>query len=302
MYDVAKSSNSDMVSANLTSVDQSRNVLNSNYNCKDKYYCFEEYCEISPDEYGIPWSFYKNIFKRDIIEANHIRFPDLLRGQDPVFLSEILSKIDKIQGVPITFYGYMIPAPGKNLLDTSIKKLHYLTHYKQTFKILEENNLFNILEKYKKDLIRRLKIFYSQDDIEGYEIFLEVFGLESHYLENYNDFLESLYVKYLLEKVCIENSQDCFDFVKKEFLRLDPLKNKEINEEHYNKINLILQNEDFQKFKEEYLKSELEIHSDKIKKLSKDNKKLRKKYKKLKKLNNELLNSKSIRFTRFLRK
>lgn len=302
MYDVAKSSNSDMVSANLTSVDQSRNVLNSNYNCKDKYYCFDEYCEISPDEYGIPWSFYKNIFKRDIIEANHIRFPDLLRGQDPVFLSKVLSKIDKIQGVPITFYGYMIPAPGKNLLDTSIKKLHYLTHYKQTFKILEENNLFNILEKYKKDLIRRLKIFDSQDDIEGYEIFLEVFGLESHYLENYNDFLESLYVKYLLEKVCIENSKDYFDFVKKEFLRLDPLKNNEINEDHYNKINLILQNEDFQKFKEEYLKSELEIHSDKIKKLSKDNKKLRKKYKKLKKLNNELLNSKSIRFTRFLRK
>lgn len=147
MYDVAKSSNSDMVSANLTSVDQSRNVLNSNYNCKDKYYCFDEYCEISPDEYGIPWSFYKNIFKRDLIEANRIRFPDLLRGQDPVFLSEILSKIDKIQCVPITFYGYMIPEPGKNLLNTSIKKLHYLTHYKQTFKILEENNLFNILEK-----------------------------------------------------------------------------------------------------------------------------------------------------------
>lgn len=301
MYDIAKSKNSDMVSANLTSVNQSREVLNTNYNCKNNYYCFEEYCEISPDEYGIPWSFYKNIFKRDIIENNNIRFPDLLRGQDPVFLSEILSKIDKIQGVPITFYGYMIPPPGKNLLNTYIKKLHFLKHYKQTFEILDGNNLTNILERYKKDLIRRLDIFYSLKDIEGFEIFLEVFGLESHYLENYHDFIERLYTIYLLKKIGIENSQEYFDFVKQECLRLNLLKNKEISEEYHNRIILILQNEDYQKFKEEYLKHELEIKSDKIKKLSKENKKLKKRQKKLKKLNNELLNSKSIKLTGFLR-
>ncbi len=301
MYDVAKSNDSCMVSANLTSVNQSREILNTNYNCKNNYYCFDEYCEISPDEYGIPWSFYKNIFRRDIIETDNIRFPDLLRGQDPVFLAEILSKIDMIQCVPITFYGYMIPAPGKNLLNTSIKKLHFLRHYKQTFKILEDSNLFNALEKYKKDLIRRLETFYSQKDIEGYEIFLEVFGLESHFLENYHDFLENLYVIYLFKKIFIENSQEYFDFAKKECERLELDENKEISDEYYNKIGLILQNEDYQVFKEEYLESELKIQSDRINELSKENKKLKKRYEKLKELNNDLLNSKSLKLTRSLK-
>lgn len=301
MYDVAKSNDSCMVSANLTSVSQSREVLNTNYNCKNNYYCFEEYCEISPDEYGIPWSFYKNIFRRDIIETDNIRFPDLLRGQDPVFLAEILAKIDKIQCVPITFYGYMIPAPGKNLLNTSIKKLHFLRHYKQTFKILEDSNLFNVLEKYKKDLIRRLETFYSQKDIEGYEIFLEVFGLENHFLENYHDFLENLYVIYLFKKIFIENSQEYFDFAKNECERLELDENKEISDEYYNKIGLILQNEDYPVFKEEYLESELKIQSDRINELSKENKKLKKRYEKLKELNNDLLNSKSLKLTRSLK-
>ena len=73
MYDTAKLHDADIVSANLSSFNPKRNLLNERHNCQ-KNICFDDYCEISPKDYGIPWSFYKNIFKREIIEKYHIRF------------------------------------------------------------------------------------------------------------------------------------------------------------------------------------------------------------------------------------
>ena len=101
MYDVAVKNNADMVSANLVNINPQREITNKNPNCENKYICFDEYCNIRPDEYGIPWSFYKNLFKRDVIEENNIRFPDLLRGQDPVFLPNSYQKLMLFMGFPL---------------------------------------------------------------------------------------------------------------------------------------------------------------------------------------------------------
>ena len=52
---------------------------------------YADYKEILPEEYGIPWSFYKSIYKKEFLDENNILFPDLFKGQDSVFLAEVLS-------------------------------------------------------------------------------------------------------------------------------------------------------------------------------------------------------------------
>lgn len=101
---------------------------------------------IEPNEYGIPWFFYKNIYQRKILLDNNILFPDLLRGQDPVFLSKVFKLIDKILTVPIILYAYE-SVPIKKL-DTNRKIVDYGEHFKQVFDILKSPEFDSINEKY----------------------------------------------------------------------------------------------------------------------------------------------------------
>ena len=113
LYNVAIENDADIVCGNLKKITQDR-VLIDNPNCKENnYYCFDEFCTISPAEYGVPWAFYKNIFKKSFLDDNNIRFKDLIRGQDPVFLSEALANVEVLYGVPVDFYAYMFPLRGK---------------------------------------------------------------------------------------------------------------------------------------------------------------------------------------------
>ena len=80
VYEIAKSNDADMVSGNMKVVDVDNNFSPH----KDLDYYTED-SVILPEEYGIPWGFYKIIYKKDFLMKNKIYFPDLLRGQDPVF-------------------------------------------------------------------------------------------------------------------------------------------------------------------------------------------------------------------------
>lgn len=297
MYDTAKLHDADIVSANLSSFTPNRNLLNKLHNCK-KHICFDDYCEISPKDYGIPWSFYKNIFKRRIIEEYHIRFPDLLRGQDPVFLVEFLSKVDKIYGVPIYFYGYMVSPYGTNLLNTSIKKYHYFIHYKEVFAILDENNFEKTSKKYKRDLIKRLKNFNSSKDIEAYELFVEVFKDCMNYLEDFKMDLDFIYFSYLFNKILIEDSQEYFEFVKNELNGYEFWKNNKISKPLLRKIILINSYNQYSDFRVEYLELDCKINRNIVSSQKKKNKKLEDNFKSVKKTNDELLNSNSLKLLR----
>ena len=69
LYDVAIKNNADMVSGNIKLI-----------NDKDEFSPFvhldyyTEFSKINPEEYGIPWSFYKNIFKREFLVKENITF------------------------------------------------------------------------------------------------------------------------------------------------------------------------------------------------------------------------------------
>ncbi|WP_304124967.1 glycosyltransferase [Methanosphaera cuniculi] len=177
MYNYAKKHDANIVCANLERVSTTmKKEGNFNYD-KDNYSKFTEYNILNPEEYGIPWAFYKNIYKRKFLEDNNITFPSLSRGQDPVFLAEALTKTDKIHTTPVTLYGYNHQSNGgaNNKVDDYQKKYDYIKHYHDTIKILEDNNYHKTAQKYKDQLIIYISLINNREDQQLLKIIHEIF-------------------------------------------------------------------------------------------------------------------------------
>jgi len=130
MYELGSLNNADMVTANITHDNQGKFVPWGPFH----YYRTNDV--ILPEQYGIPWSFYKNIFKRDFLVKNNIYFPDLLRGQDPVFLAEVLTKVDKIYAAATDLYAYVYNSDTAKASNP--RKLYdQLLHYRQVIDYLD---------------------------------------------------------------------------------------------------------------------------------------------------------------------
>lgn len=147
MYAMGNRFDTEMVSANLKVLDTDGNlVINRNLER------FTKQKIIKAHEYGIPYSFYKNIFKRTFLLENNFTFPDLLRGQDPVFFAEVLTSVEKIPVVPVELYA--LRASGNNFgkINTYRKRYDYLNHFKLTIDILKKNNFDNLIKPYEEQL------------------------------------------------------------------------------------------------------------------------------------------------------
>jgi len=193
LYKIAKSNNANLVSGNIKIINSKGELKNT----KDsKYYKNDEI--ISPEEYSIPWFFYKNIYKREFLILNNIYFPDLIRGEDPVFLAEVLSKLDCIYTVNIDFYGYCY-IKNENKLNKPEIIQDYIKQYKYIDKYLE-NPKFN---KIKKDYLYKLFNFIDMLSIENLDIALktirEVF--KGELLKRFEDYY---YLKYSNNKELME--------------------------------------------------------------------------------------------------
>ncbi len=221
MFDAAKKHDASMISANLKFLTQERNLISNPHYKRGTFHYFREEGIIEPDEYGIPFYFYKNLYKADLIED--IRFPDLLRGQDPIFLSKVLSEVDEIYGVPIDFYGYMVPL-SFDKLDSYTKKYHYICQYRQCIDILDNSELFKTSDKYMHNLMLYLN---GNVDAEVYDIVCEVF--DEKYFEGYKSEYDSFKRSNLLNKILEENTQEYFLKAKDELgLKEDSLKEYKI--------------------------------------------------------------------------
>ena len=221
MFDAAKKHDASMISANLKFLTPERNLISNPHYKRGTFHYFREDGIIEPDEYGIPFYFYKNLYKADLIED--IRFPDLLRGQDPIFLSKVLSKVDEIYGVPIDFYGYMVPL-SFDKLDSYTKKYHYICQYRQCIDILDNSELFKTSDKYMHNLMLYLN---GNVDAEVYDIVCEVF--DEKYFEGYKSEYDSFKRSNLLNKILEENTQEYFLKAKDELgLKEDSLKEYKI--------------------------------------------------------------------------
>ena len=171
MYEVAFKNNADMVSANLKGITLNGEIVENNIlNTYDKKEV------ITANDYGIPWEFYKNIYKKSFLDENNIIFPDLLRGQDPVFLSKVLSNIDKIYTVAVDLYGYRYPKRRSLYkINNYQKRFDYIIQFKYCFDILNKAGLNNLAEKYLDRLYEFLDFSYNRYNADIEKIIHEVF-------------------------------------------------------------------------------------------------------------------------------
>ena len=172
MYDAAVLHDADMVSANLKGITVKNELVNND----DGVERFVKEDVIKGSDYGIPYAFYKNIFKTSFIKEHNFKFPDLKRGQDPVFLSEIITKVDKIPTLPIDLYGFRYaPTGGLSKINTFEKKWDYIKHFRETFDILRAAGFNDIFEEYKKKLFLYINHAQNSSDKVIFNIVHNIF-------------------------------------------------------------------------------------------------------------------------------
>ena len=248
MYNCAIENDANMVSANLQFIETDYNFRENWHYRNNDYAYFDSYGVISPKDYGIPYAFYKNIFNREFLIKNDICFPDLLRGQDPVFLAKVLVNSHKIFTVPLDFYGYNYSVGGGvNIkVNNYEKKFSYLKHFKDTCDILKEGNLINCSEIYKTHLLSYLTWHDNVYDEDLYLIYNNLFGdIENYFDTNNEKFMQFsiLYNYYLLKN---SDDEEFFSNVKNELSNYHYFKDDDVNK----KLKLILKSKSIVDFKD----------------------------------------------------
>ncbi|MCI5866502.1 MAG: hypothetical protein PUF18_05500 [Methanosphaera sp.] len=199
MYNYGCEHDANIVCADLMRVSLDGEI-EENFNYKDNNYLkCNEYGSVKSQDYGMPWAFYKNIFKRTYLEEHNIVFPDLARGQDPVFMAEALVNTDKIYTVPTTLYGYNYAANGgaNAKVNSYPKKYDYMMHFKMTIDILSRAGFVRSAVKYKNQLITFLSLNRNCDDHELIEIIHDIFEDEdTPYFESHDE--ELIYLRFMI--------------------------------------------------------------------------------------------------------
>lgn len=218
MYDFGVKHDANMVGGNLKRVSLEGN-LEDNFNYKEGNYAyFSDFDVIKPKEYGIPWAFYKNIFKTEFLNKFNIRFPDLKRGQDPVLLAEVLVNIDEIPVVPVDLYGYNYAVGGgaNSKVDDYTKKYDFIKHYKDTFEILENAGFEDVSNKYKEKLAIHLRLNRNKEDMELQEIVWDIFS-DNVYYDQFKGKLFYQIIGKSLDSINESNFEDYNRFIKHSF-------------------------------------------------------------------------------------
>lgn len=306
MYDSAVNNDADIVSANLVRV-SNEDEIEENFNYASKNYMyFSEDCEIQPEEYGIPWAFYKSIFKRSFLNKFNIRFPDLSRGQDPVFLAEILTKVDKVYGVNADLYGYYYNAAGQanDKINTTEKKIDYLNHYKQTFDILDKEGFISVSDAYKNTFITILRIKERENDQEYIDLVFKIFDIDKYFKKDSYPYSYLSKIKPSEETVSDVDIESLLKF--KEDLINKTLTNDyfiDFNEiKQYNKdVRAYANNEEFIKLSYAQVYDKYSQEKAQFEEISNDLKLLPEEIQELKKSNEAILNSDAWKHTKFLR-
>lgn len=172
MYGSAIKNDAKVVSGNLKVLLQNGDFVTNNNVAR-----FNEEKIIQVEEYGIPYQYIKNIFKTDFIKENNFCFPDLLRGQDPVFFAEILTSVDKMAVVPTDLYAVRSTGTDYKKVSSYRKKFDYIKHFKCTIDILKGANFNSLAEQYKQQLYYYLNSpeLDNEDKIEIQKIVEDVF-------------------------------------------------------------------------------------------------------------------------------
>ena len=264
MYNLAIDKNLNVVSANLTFIAPDFSIENNPHYKTGDYAYFDDYNIIHPEDYGIPYCFYKIIYNREFLSSNSIDFPDLLRGQDPVFLANVFSKTSEIGTVPLTLYGYNHSIEGgvNVKINTYEKKKDYIQHFKDVCEILTEAGLHDTSDFYKIHLFRFLTWNENNQDEELFEIFEDVWGINNNTFDesdfNYVRFIVPAKFYFILKY----ESEEFFRKVSKEFLQIDIYDTIAIDEKIIEEYFLVIFADSYDNFKSncvKYLNNNLEF-------------------------------------------
>ena len=197
MYDLGKSEDFDLICANLKRINRDY-TIDTHYDfINSRFTYFYKKDVLNSEDYGIPFAFYRNLFKRSFLEENSIIFPNLRFGEDPVFMVNVLTNINKFLALPLDLYGYNHSIGGgvNEKIFNFRRKYDYIKHFKDIFDILKDNNLNSILSIYKIEFIDYL--IYSKN-IHDKEIIVIIKTL----FKNYKDYFdENEYGFFIMEYI-----------------------------------------------------------------------------------------------------
>jgi len=153
LYSTAKKYNSSAVAGNFSRLNPSGDIIEvKNFNKEVK---------ITINEYSTTYYYWRFIFSRDIIESNFIRFPNLRRYQDPVFLVEFFSYIDFIYTIDMSVYTYRT-SKKQQLFSDEIKKT-IMSGIELNLKKLLNTNKTN-LYRFETNNLKNLSFDHSKND------------------------------------------------------------------------------------------------------------------------------------------
>lgn len=215
MYNSAKENNADMVCGNLKWINQDYTVDKYYDYVNTKYaYAFKEE-EKTTQEYGIPFAFYKNIFKKEFLNQHNIRFPNMRAGEDPIFMANVLTNTDKCYMVPVDLYGYNHSIGGgvNEKIDSYDKKYSYIIHFKEIFDIFKKNNFNSALSLYKNEFIRYYLIY--SDNMQDPEIIEIIRNNFNNYEDYFNKEDFGYFIMDYIVNEDISTSSDEYNLIKK---------------------------------------------------------------------------------------
>lgn len=256
MYESSNINNADIISANLQMINQDNKIVQNFFYSKNDYKFFTKKDVISPEEYGLPLSFYKNIFRRDFIIQKEIYFPNLKRGQDPPFLAKAIVSTSEIPVVPVNLYGhhYKIGGGAENKVNTYGKKYDYISHFRLTFEILDKKGYFDLANDYKKKLFIYLNGNFKEDSsLEGFNILVNVFGNDEYYFEGFENNIRAFKIEQLINHLDITCDDDFFDKVKNIISNSNIWSNKLLPIGLLKKCFLLLSVDSLKEYKDNYL-------------------------------------------------
>lgn len=253
MYAASNINNADIISANLQMIDENNDIVNNFFYSNKDYLLITKEDVISPDAYGLPLSFYKNIFRRKFLLDNNIYFPDLKRGQDPPFLAKVITSTSEIPVIPVNLYGHHFKSGGgaESKVDNYAKKHDYITHYKLTFDILEKKGYFDLVNRYKRKLFIYLNNNFNEDnELTGFKIINDVFGQDNFYFEGFENEINKFRIKQIIDY--LENTFDFDFFITSKNLIYDYeiWKNKLLSTQMLKKCFLILTTDSLESYKQ----------------------------------------------------
>lgn len=301
MWDVAKKTDANIVSSNIKRIDEDgKIVIDSNY-LKNYYNYFPNNSIINSQEYGIPWAFYKNIYKKSFLEENNISFPNLKKGSDAVFLTDVLNLIETLPVINKNLYAYHHMAKGLSEynIHTYDEKYDYINHFKLIFDIFIKQRESICLKNYKRVFMDYLLYGQNIYDDDLKEILPKIFLNINDYFKQEEDAYE--YIKQFFINSDDKNDDDLYYADLKYSLFKEVMENNNLTFQSFDKyLNSSVENKLIYSMKG--LKKLESIIDDDITSLNKKINEISSENDSLNKSNNEILSSRGWKITESFRK